>query len=311
MRMKLRWIIPTILLIILAVVYLIPTPVKLFDDLASDVPEGQQLQFQGFKNQYTPHNLMVDGKSWEYIVAGPDKEAILFLHGMTGAYDIWWQQILALRSDFKIISVTYPDAGSLEELSRGIIAILDSEAIATANVVGTSLGGYLAQYLVANYPERINRAVFSNTFPPNDILRKDNALVGTALPFLPEWAIMRTLQGSVTDKIYPASRNDPFTKAYLLSLTSGRISKNQFVSRYRAVIESFTPPNPLEHGIEVMIIESDNDPLVNEALRSQLRRTYPYAQIYMLSNAGHFPYLNRWSDFNDILRQFLKLPPIN
>ena len=310
MQLKSKWLFLAVLLFILVVVYLVPSPEKSFDELSAEVPESQNLLYQGFKNQIVPRHLIVDGLSWEYIVSGPEKEAILFLHGMTGAYDIWWQQILELRSDYKIISITYPAADSLEELSQGIIAILDAEAVPKVNIVGTSLGGYLAQYFVSQYPDRIIRAVFSNTFPPNDILRKENALIGTALPFLPEWTIMQTLQGSITDRIYPASGQDPFTKAYLLALTSGRISKAQFVSRYHAVVESFTPPNPFKHGIEVMIIESDNDPLVEEALRSQLRQTYPYAQVYRFTNAGHFPYLNRWSDFNALLLQFLKLPPI-
>ena len=305
-----KWLIPVVILVILVIVYIIPPPHKTFSELSVDVPDSQKALYQGFINQFAPHSLIVDGLAWEYITMGPQKEAVLFLHGMTGAYDIWWQQMLELRSNYKLISVTYPPTGSLEKLSQGIIAILDAENVPEVNIVGTSLGGYLAQYLMLNYPERIIRVVLSNTFPPNDLIRQENAWVGTALPFLPEWIIMKTLQGSITDNVVPASGEDPFTQAYLLALISGRISKAQFVSRYRAVVETFDIPDPLQQGIEVMIIESDNDPLVAESLRLQLRQTYPYAHVYRFTNAGHFPYLNRWNEYDTLLLKFLKLPPI-
>ena len=310
MRFKLKWFIPAALVIIVIAVYLIPPARSTFDELAENVPDRQRLQFQAFKNQFAPHRLIGNGTSWEYITLGPEREAVLFLHGMTGAYDIWWQQIFDLRLDYKLVSVTYPAVDSLEELSQGIIAILDAEGISAVNIVGTSLGGYLAQYLIATHPERILRVVLGNTFPPNDILRQENGLLGTALPFLPEWTIMRTLQGSITDSIYPASGQDDFTRAYLLSLTSGGISKAQVVARYRTVIESFAPADPFVLGIPVLIIESDNDPLVNETLRSQLRQTYPYAQAFRLTNAGHFPYLNQWQEYNQLLQRFLLEPSI-
>ena len=310
MRLKLKWIIPLVLLLILIIVYRIPTPHKSYETLASDVPKRQGQLYQGFKNQNAIRRLVVNGLTWEYIVTGPNKEAVLFLHGMTGAADIWWQQIYELRMEYKLISVTFPPAGSLEELSRGIIAILDSESVSTVNLVGTSLGGYLAQYLIAQYPERVQRAVLSNTFPPNDLVRKDNRLFKTVLPFLPEWVIMRTLQGTITNSIYPASRQDPFTRAYLLALASGGTSKAQIISRYQAVTETFTPADPMEYGIPVMIIESDNDPLVSENLRALLRQTYPFANVYRFSGAGSFPYLNQWDTFDDLLIRFFREPAI-
>jgi pimeloyl-ACP methyl ester carboxylesterase len=96
-----------------------------------------------------------DGKTWAYLSVGVGSETILLLHGMAGAYDIWWQVIEALRDRFKIISVTYPPVDSIEGLRRGILAILEKEAVSTCHVVGSSLGGDVTQYLVHKNPEII------------------------------------------------------------------------------------------------------------------------------------------------------------
>ena len=71
---------------------------------------------------------------------------------MTGAYDIWWQQMEALQDEYRVISVTYPAVDSLEEMEQAVMAILEAEGVEHFYVVGSSLGGYFAQYLVARHP---------------------------------------------------------------------------------------------------------------------------------------------------------------
>jgi pimeloyl-ACP methyl ester carboxylesterase len=126
---------------------------------------------------------------------------------MAGGYDIWWQVIEALQDRFSIISLTYPPIDNLEGLRRGTLAILDKERVSKCYLVGTSLGGYLAQYLVSKNPEMITRAVFANTFPPNDIIAQKTRKIGKIFPFLPSWALMLYLRQRVTTSIYPAADN--------------------------------------------------------------------------------------------------------
>lgn len=80
------------------------------------------------------------------------------------------------------------------------------------------------------------------------------------------------------------------------------MSKAQLVGRYYCVIEKFVTPTPT---IPVMIIESDNDPLVELTLREQLKATYPDATVYTFSGAGHFPYLNHAQEYIQLLVDFL------
>jgi predicted alpha/beta hydrolase family esterase len=54
-----------------------------------------------------------------------------------------------------------------------------------------------------------------------------------------------------------------------------------------------------------MIIEADNDPLVEKALREQLKVAYPSASVRTLSS-GHFPYLNPSTGFTGILSGFIE-----
>ena len=308
MRLKLKWVIPLVLVMVIAGVYLYPVPRVPFDEVYAKTSKSESASLSAFRVNYPPKMLEVNNVEWEYLVMGEGEETILFLHGMTGAYDIWWHQLEALQADYRVIAVTYPAVNTLAELDAGVLSILKAEGVDKFKVVGTSLGGYFAQYLVANHPDRILRAVFSNTFPPNDLIVEKNKSIGAALPFLPEWLVIDVLRGSFASSVYPASGNDELTLAFLNEISYGRMSKAQVVGRFHCVVEKFEAPDLNTLRIPVLIIEADNDPLVELALREKLKVVYPTAEVQIFSGVGHFPYLNRASEYTKILEDFLVGP---
>ena len=307
MLKKLRWLIPLILIFIVASVYLVPSPHKAFDELYADVDTETVASLTRFRQTHPVQTLVVNGVEWKYLVMGDrsplNNPPILFLHGMTGAHDIWWQQMEALQNEYRVISVTYPAVNSLGEMEQGVMAILDAEGVEHFYIVGSSLGGYFAQYLITQYPNIIWGAVFANTFPPNDIIAERNKTIGALLPYLPKWLVMNVLSGSMRESVYPASGNSELVLAFGLEQTYGRMSKAQVLGRFRCVVEPFEAPDMAVLGIPVMIIEADNDPLVEAALREQLKETYPTAKVVTLNN-GHFPYLSMPDEYTGYLRDF-------
>ncbi|HSF82736.1 MAG TPA: alpha/beta hydrolase [Anaerolineales bacterium] len=308
MKRKFLWLLPLFFLLAIVGVYLYPAPETPPGELYTQVDPGLTASLRAFRSEHPPQAISVNGVEWEYVALGQGQEAILFLHGMTGAQDIWWRQIEALQSSYRIISVTYPAVDSLDELAQGVLAILQKEGLNRANIVGSSLGGYLAQYLVAKYPQLVLRAVFANTFPPNDLIAAQYRTVGAILPFAPEWVVMAVLRASFKSMIYPAAGNDELTLAYLLEISYGRVGKAQVAGRYQCVIERFDPPDMSALSIPVLILEASNDPLVQQELREQLRQTYHSAQVVNMGAVGHFPYLNRPDQYTCWLREFLRTP---
>ncbi len=298
------WLIPVIIALLVLIVYRYPVSKISFGALAGKVDSETVNSLAAFRSAHAPQTLDVGGDIWNYIAFGQGDETILFLHGMTGAADIWWLQMQAFQDDYRMISLTYPPVDTLADMSLGVLSILDQESVEKVIVVGSSLGGYLAQYLVARYPERIERAVFANTFPPNDLIAEKNATIGKLLPFLPEWAIMGVLRGSFEGDVYTASGNSELVLAYMLEQSYGRMDKAQVVSRFHCVVDPFIAPNIDMLDIPVMILESDNDPLVEAVLREQLQVVYPSALVHTLHNVGHFSYLNESDEYTKLLRSF-------
>ena len=87
-------------------------------------------------------------------------------------------------------------------------------------------------------------------------------------------------------------------------LLHGMMRKAQFVARFHCVLDYFQPVVSETSGVEMLIVETDNDPLVEKTLRDMLKTTYPSARIITLQGAGHFPYLNRTAEYTKMLGEF-------
>jgi pimeloyl-ACP methyl ester carboxylesterase len=263
---------------------------KLVDDL-DRVRQGRQI-----------HIDTDAGAAWEYVDLG-DGPTTLFLHGMAGGYDIWFQQVLALGTHRRVLAVTYPPIPSLEPLAKQLMGLLDSIEVEKVSVVGSSLGGYIAQYLVANHPDRIERAVFANTFPPNEQLAREHSGRLRLAKVAPARVVMKQLSKSVDDAIVPAAGGSALVRAYLLEQAAGGMTKSQFLARFACVLDSFEAPDP--DSKPLMLIEAKNDPLVSAELRRLLIEAYPGAETVSLDYVGHFPYLNEAERYNTLLEEFL------
>ena len=298
MKKYILWLIITGIIVI----YFLPVEQFEFEELYT-YEDNVRISLNEFRKE--PNKLITfKGQSVEYYSSGVGDTAMLFLHGMGGSYDIWWQQINHFKGKNQIISFTYPEVKTLKDLSHCIILILENEKIKKVNLIGSSLGGYLAQYFAENYPEHVLKMSLGNTFPPNFENKNKNASLAFMMKLLPEWVVIKMIRKKYNAEVVPAAGNSLLVKAFLNELLGQRVDKKAFISRYDCVVDTFTLNKSLH--IPVQIIESDNDPLVSENLRKQLKQSYPNALTITLNGKGHFPYLNDADRYNQVLNDFLK-----
>lgn len=294
-----------ILLFILLIVYLRPVTKQDFATLYQGDPaiENSLATFR----ELPLRKLRTNGKKWNYLLTGQGDTTLVFLHGMGGAYDIWWQQIDTLQSNYQIISITMPKVHTLEGATEGVLAILNENNINKVTVIGTSMGGYITQYFLQKYPEKLNAVVLGNTFPPNHIYQERNGALRRKVPFIPAWMVMSAFRKNVSQVVVPASENSQLVEAYLHEQYSGLMTKGQFIGRMDVVLDYYEPELEAAHrAIPKLIIESDNDPLILPELQKSLKELYPEAQVYTFSGKGHFPYLNDPQQYTEVLRAFLQ-----
>jgi pimeloyl-ACP methyl ester carboxylesterase len=109
--------------------------------------------------------------AWERHGAG---DPVLLIHGL--GYARWgWEPVLpGLAERFEVLlhdnrgigeSDAPPGPYTAAEMAADAIQVLDEAGVERAHVVGTSLGGMIAQELALAHPERVDRLVLACTTP--------------------------------------------------------------------------------------------------------------------------------------------------
>lgn len=113
------------------------------------------------------------GNVYYWIHMEGKQDAIVFLHGLTADHRLFERQVPHFAAKYNIIvwdapahgksrpytDFTYPNAA--EDLKR----ILDENRIASAILIGQSMGGYMIQSFLLRYPQRVKAFVGIDTCP--------------------------------------------------------------------------------------------------------------------------------------------------
>ena len=258
-----------------------------------------------FTAQNPEERVTLNGREWGVVDAGAGP-ALLLIPGTLGRGDIFWQQIAALQDRMRVIAVTYPETGGIAEWSGDLTALLDARGVAEFAVLGSSLGGYMAQYLAAQVPDRVRLLFGANTLC-------SVADIGGRMPYaldLDAEPIERLRAGFTTamgawGETHPDQAD---LVALLLAEVGGRIPAPELRMRLKALKTApELPPNPLPPG-RVATVEADDDPLIPPAMRAAVRERLKPGAAYRFTWGGHFPYVVRPADYTAMLEQALGLP---
>lgn len=100
--------------------------------------------------------------------------AVVMLHCLGVDHRLWDDAAAALEGSFSVLrydlpghhETPVPDASyRIEDVSAQLGELLDAEGIASASIVGISMGGLVAQHFAATNPERTEKVVLCDTTP--------------------------------------------------------------------------------------------------------------------------------------------------
>ena len=150
---------------------------------------------------------MIPRIAWERHGAGPP---LLLIHGL--GYARWgWEPVLpGLAERFDVIlfdnrgigaSDAPPGPYTAAEMADDAVRVLDEAGVERAHVVGTSLGGMIAQELSLSHPARVDRLVLACTTPggPNahPMPQATVALMAEAATLEPAVALRRFVENAL------------------------------------------------------------------------------------------------------------------
>lgn len=257
-----------------------------------------------FAARHPERRAVLGGRDWGYrdVGAGP---VLLLIPGTLGRGDVFWNQIEALTDRLRIVAVSYPDGGGVADWAQDLLALFGRLGIGRATVLGTSLGGYLAQQIAGIAPERVEALVAANTL-------HSAAGLAERAPHSPGpmAAPIEDLRAGVGAGMEIWRRGHPDQSDLvdlLLQEAGGRILEPELRARLNALKTAQELPPMGLPGDRIFTVEADDDPLIPPRMRAAVRARLRPAVAYRYRHGGHFPYLARPAVYTAMLEQIMGL----
>lgn len=256
----------------------------------------------------TPERRMsVNSRIWGAIRVGASGPALVLIPGTLGRADIFWQQITALSGRARILALSYPGTGTIADWAGDIAAMIEDEGLDGAVVLGSSLGGYLAQYLCAQHPARIGGLVAANTLasvkgidqrPPYS-----SDLINTPIDDL------RAGFAGGLQSWLEATNPYCHLAELLLAEVKGRIPEAELRARLQALKTAPDLAPQTQARAAIFTVECDDDHLISPAMRTAVRDRLRPGRSFRFGAASHFPYVTRPDAYSALICEALGLEP--
>lgn len=287
------------------------------DDLASprvakryqDVPPQRFERFKAFHRQHPVERITMEGADWTYIAAGAGEETLLLLPGALGVADMGWEHILHFSQCHRVISPDYAPLKSMDALVDGIAGILAHEGVKRAHVVGGSYGGFVAQVFVRRHPDATASLTLSHTLPPDAASGQMIRATLTYLPLIPMFLLRRMVGNRLRALLPERSPDTALTHAMFDEVVRHRMTKEALINNYWRLVDfnetEFTPDDLADWPGRVLLIMSDDDPSIPQAVREALRVTYPQADEHLFHGTGHAAAALRPQEYRAVIEGFI------
>jgi pimeloyl-ACP methyl ester carboxylesterase len=220
---------------------------------------------------------------------------VLLVHGLGGSPRWWGRTTKALAQAHRVILPELPGFGfglglgsdrspfRLAEAPDVLSGLMDRLGIASARLVGHSLGALACAGVAARAPGCVERLVL--IAPP--VRTAGAGLVGNALP------VARTLLGLPLAAALTVATDIASRSPLALLRAAGELLVGEHAAELARVL------------VPTLLVWGSRDVLVPTAGASELAALMPRSELRVIPGAGHVPMLDRPDDLTRELRDFL------
>ena len=146
-----------------------------FDDIYQIAPPGAVKRLTAFRETHPCRTYEKEGMLYRVWDLGQGEDAVLFLPSGMGNGEIYFPYLLEMSRRRRCIAVSLPECKHMADFARQIHGILCEDlGVRRVTVVGSAIGGLLAQVYVRAYPAETEGLILCTTGAPcKDLPRED------------------------------------------------------------------------------------------------------------------------------------------
>ena len=245
----------------------------------------------------------LDGVSLHVRDTGPkDGPAVVMIHGFGASLHTWDAWAEAMPDSYRVIRFDLPGSGlsppdpandyTDERVSGLMLRLMDRLGIDRATLIGNSIGGRIAWWSAAKYPERVGKLVlispdgFASPGFEYNTAPAVPAMLALMRYALPKFMVRSNLAQSYGD---PAALTETMVGRYYdLLLAPG--SRQALLDRLGQTV--LTDPRPIlkNIGIPVLLVWGEKDALIPFSNAQDYLDHMPDARLVSFPDLGHVPH---------------------
>ncbi|MDI3322783.1 alpha/beta fold hydrolase [Pontibacterium granulatum] len=240
-------------------------------------------------------------------------DPLIIMHGLFGTYENWGTQIKALSEYFQVIAVDMRNHGRSDHdsvmdypaMAADIVELMDDLGLASANILGHSMGGKAAMQLALNYPNRLRKLIVVDIAPVAYPPHHDEVFTG-----LYSIQLDQLKSRGDADKQLATHVGELGVRAFLLK-NLYRDENKQF--RWRMNLDVLrdeyahigAAPSGTPFQGKTLFIKGENSHYLLPEHRNQVLTLFPNTSYKLMQGAGHWPHAEKPSIFGKIVLGFL------
>jgi pimeloyl-ACP methyl ester carboxylesterase len=269
--------------------------------------------------------VTIDGDRVNTIDMG-EGPAIVFVHGLSGSWPNWLEQLPVFAEDHRTIAMDLPGFGhspmphehiTISAYARTLDGLLDTLGVSAATVVGNSMGGFVATELAIAYPQRVERLVLVSaagisTYRHRDVERIEPYLrrVAPIVAAYTGWTATRSdwmsrRAGLRNLSLGFVARHPSHLPAALAAEQMRGAGKPGFMQALRANIDYPIRERLPEIVCPTLIVWGAEDRVIPVSDASVFEELIPNSRKVIFEDTGHVAMLERPASFNRLLSEFI------
>ena len=240
---------------------------------------------------------------------------VLLIHGLAGDLSAWTAQLDALSDRYRVIAFDNRGAGqstqvdepeSTEAMAGDSLELLDQLGVESAQVVGRSMGGAIAQHMALEAPDRIDSLVLCASFAKLDpVGSRVLHNMREVLEWRESWEdhARHSVANFVSTDFY---NSNPETIAGIEKLIGGETRLQAcYVQQNHACQEHDTLDRLQDIGCPTLVLNGGRDPICSPTCTAWMVERLPNVEAVEFENCSHFFLMEEAPRFASVLDDWL------
>jgi pimeloyl-ACP methyl ester carboxylesterase len=269
------------------------------------------------------HTTEIDGAPVNYVDIGSgEREPIVFVHGLGGQWQNWLENLPRAAQERRVIALDLPGFGlsplpreriTISGYGRQVDALCERLGVGQVDIVGNSMGGYIAAEVAIQFPGRVDQLILVSAagITSADMAHRPILTLGRVATAMATYGAARHRHIAAR----PKSRHLALALvARYPSLLKGDLAyegffkgtgKPGFEDALRACLEYDFRDRLPEIRQPTLIVWGEQDSIIPVRDAHEFERLISDSRKVVMKETGHVPMAERPGTFNDLMMEFL------